>query len=97
MGDPSETFGRSWDDLWRSSGASLEAFEAPERSFGLAFHVFLMPIKDPGDLKDSMVFIRREAIEVVSSEVPFSKKCFGMTCVTYWRSLGGLGRSFGGL
>ncbi len=56
-----------------------------------------MPSKDHGDLKNSMVFIRREAIEVVPSEVPFSKKVFGRTCVTYWRSLGCLLMSLGGL
>ena len=57
MGDPSEAFGTSQDDLWRTSGASLEAFELPERSFGLDFHCFLIPSKDPGDLKNSVVFI----------------------------------------
>ena len=53
-----------------------------------------------------MVFIRREAIEVVPSEVPFSKKClwkdlrdllevFGMSLDVSCRSLGCLGMSFG--
>ena len=65
-----------------------------------------MPSKDPGDLKNSMVCIRREAIEVVPSEVPFSTKClwkdlrdlvevFGMSLDVPWRSLGGLGMCFG--
>ena len=87
-------------------GTSLEAFELPERSFGLVFHVFPMPSRDPADLKNSMVFIRREAIEVVPFEVPFFQKClwndlrnllevFGMSLDVLWRSLGGLGMSFG--
>ena len=65
-----------------------------------------MPSKDPGDLQNSMVFIRREAIEVVPSENPFSTNClwkdlrdlfevFGMSLDVLWRSLGGLGMSFG--
>ena len=96
----------SRDDLWRTSGASLEAFELPERSFGLDFQGFSIPSKDPGYLKNSMVFIRREAIEGIPSEVPFSRKClwkdlrdllevFGMSLDVLWRSLGGLGMSFG--
>ena len=75
MGDPSEASGRCRDDLWITFGASLEAFALPERSFGLGFHVFVMPSKDHGDLQNSMVFIRREAIEGIPSEVPFSTKC----------------------
>ena len=39
LGDPSEAFGLSGDDLWRTSGTSLETFELPERSFGLDFLV----------------------------------------------------------
>ena len=65
-----------------------------------------MTSKDPGDLKDSMVFITREAIQGVPSEIPFSTKglwkdlgdlfeVFGMSLDVLWRSLGGLGMSFG--
>ena len=67
---------------------------------------FRMRSKDPGDLKNSLVFITREAIEGIPSEVPFSTKClwkdlrdllevFGMSLDVLWRSLGGLGMSFG--
>ena len=59
----------SRDDLWGISGASLEAFELPERSFGLDFHGFPIVSKDPRDLQNSMVFLRREAIQGVLSEV----------------------------
>ena len=65
----------SRDDLWRTSGASLEAFEVPERSFGLDFRGFPIVSADPWALQNSMVFIRREAIEGIPSEVPFSRKC----------------------
>ena len=106
MGDPSEAFGRSRNDLLRISGASREAFELPEMSFGLDFHGFSLRSNNPGDLENSEVFIRREAIEGIPSEVPFSTKClwkdlrdllevFGISLDVLWRSLGGLGMSFG--
>ena len=67
-----------------------------------------MITSSPGDLKDTMEFIRREAIQGVPSEVPFSTyglwkdlgdllEVFGRSWEVLWRSLGSLGMFFGGL
>ena len=83
MGDPSEAFGRSRADLWRTSGASLEAFELPERPFGLDLHGFSMRNKDPGDLKNSVVFLLDGRPLRVSLLRSLSQQnVFGRTCVT---------------
>ena len=66
-------------DLGMFFGCLWEVHYSPWRvqtwSFSLDFHVFLVITSSPGDLKDTMVFIRREAIEGIPSEIPFSTKC----------------------
>ena len=98
LGCSSEVFGRFITVLGESTRGLLVWI----------LHRFGVRSEGPVDPKNSMVFIRRDTILGVIILVPFSTYCswkdFGVLLEVFrrslevlWRSLRGLGRSFGGL
>ena len=88
----------SWDVLRRSLGGSLQPLETPDVVFQSGF--LIVSVCDRRVLWTPRIvwYLLDGTPFWVARLRPLFQHClFGMTLVTYWRSFGGLRRSFGGL